>query len=267
MRCLLALAAVAACTKAPSPCARQVEDLREWLVALSLDGPPAPVQHGLHLVSLPDPQRAPPPQAPRLVMHPEELAFEGRLIASGRWTARAPLAAELEGAARDELVVIADASIPWSEIAAVAATAEGAGVRRLVFVFRFVGHADAPPGSSPDGVTIGSAILEQSQLLDRVLGRCPSARALRRDDVRAFTDQLALAIAACKCAVELPAVRRLVWTAWERDNPETLQTSRTVAIASTGAQIALPAATPWDRAALRVITGARAGAVHLTSDR
>jgi len=55
VRCLLALAAAAACTKAPSPCARQVEELREWLVALSLDGPPAPVQHGLHLVSLADP--------------------------------------------------------------------------------------------------------------------------------------------------------------------------------------------------------------------
>jgi hypothetical protein len=268
VRRLLALAACTACTKEPSPCARQVEMLRGWLGDVALDGPPAPVQHGIHLVALPDSQRTAPPRAAHLVMHPDELAFEGRLIANGRWTDPAPLAAELKAAARDELVVIADASIPWSEIATVAATAERAGVHRLVFVFRFAVHADPPPGSSAGGDgALGSAVLEQTQLLDHVLGRCPAARALSRDDVRAFTDQLAPAIAACNCAVELPAVKRLVWTAWGRDNPETVQTTRTVAIASNGTPISLPAATPWDGAVLRVITVARAGAVHLTSDR
>jgi hypothetical protein len=277
-------APVAVADAADLACTEKVAMLADWMRRLVGEGHLMDSSN-VNLVRLAEPP-SPIPNNMAVVVKPDQISVDGKLVASPSTTKGIDLAKsymEAIATVRDAtgVVVLVEGTTPWSSVVAIANAVPKTTRAQVSFVFESSAPSavETPPVSSidadlaeirrrvrsdnPDGTT--AMPLDPSA---RVFKDCPGGleilpkvadvSPIERDAT--LVDLLLAALAACDCRVEMPAVQRLMWAWWGRENGAQL-VGVTIAMASTakdGTVVKAAPTTPWSEAHKAVVDAAKA---------
>jgi biopolymer transport protein ExbD len=256
-------------------CTKDSGDLKTWLSTLAAEGR-ADFGSILTLAAVP----APPvkfdvPQTAHIVEIAADISVDSRFVSSSTpvhldqvrdafsllTRTRNPADSTSitpHGALTDQrpgqYIVVVDQKAQWSAVAAVVDAIRDTGGRRVDFVFRASRSALAMPGSSLVAP-------------ERVFAHCPdilawlptlsTETAAAKD--RRVASELPGLVADCKCNVELPAVRRLMWAWWNRDHVNAPLLLATLTIDPTGTVITGSEHAEWSEMAPKVFEAIQRG--------
>ena len=251
----------------PTACVAEAGKLAEWLKLLASEG--------YQTVSLSSETKlavlagAPPSQVPEAAgihVTRSSVVFRGEAVsplpprlALGALTTK--LRGIMASAPATPVLLAIDESTPWSVVAAVVQAAERGGVASLALLLQPGTSKVTPPEPEP-GPEPGPG---ENRRKPYLFTRCDAAGALmdrlghEDDKTRMLVDELPRAIEACACRVELPALRRWLWSLWQRDQPEMPMTTVALAIAAGGVPLTMAPSTPWSVAHVAVVAAARDG--------
>jgi hypothetical protein len=222
--------------------------------------------------------------APIVTLQSKFLEYQGRMIGAVPITdhGKALHDAFAAGPQPAEVLLVVDASVPWSSVAA-AATATGATHVTFVLAAGAPGKTSPPPPSSidkeldemakpPDSTQKAPKLIDPRDpnfhsIPDRIFKDCSTIKglfdAIGKADTASGKDELIVkgfpkAIAACNCKVEIPAVQRLLWSWFRRDSSPAVAGIK-VELAANGTPVTAKPTAPWSEASNSVIAAAKAG--------
>lgn len=220
------------------------------------------------LVDRPDLSPGAPSDVPVLELGVADTRFEGQAL--GPAALRERLAAvygkrderhALEPDRPDPSLVglYIDGRVDWSRVVEAWQAAHDAGMRAPVFVF--AATPPTPPPRAPiddelDAIPDGQRASGYAELLTREIATCPAlvrvfdqlATEPGDDKPRQVIDAVGPALVACRCAVDIPGLRAVLWRVLIAPRPVT---SLAFDPAAPAATLALPAGTPWSVASAR----------------
>lgn len=251
-------------TAAAATCTTEADALAASLRTAGLHGG-AWASFDLALVPRPELTAEAPSDTPQLELGVDGTSFDGVVLGPSELRDRLAAAYRrqeerraLEPDRPDPAVITLqiDGRVPWSRVVEAWRAAHDAGMRAPVFVF--AAPAPTPPPRAPiddelDALPDGRRAAGYGELLARELAPCPAlvrafdqlATYLGDDRPRRQVDALARALVACRCAVDLPALRAVLWRVLVNPRPVT---SLRFDAAAPATPLALPASMPWAEA-------------------
>lgn len=273
-----------ACQGSPKPgkldsekCAQEVLRLRGWLndMTREIDESPVPVRPSVFLMAanIENPDR-PTSSGPLVEISKNRTWVENRVARPDRLNDLLVKTAEQAGnlgrggaeKTLPRLLVAVDRDAPWSRLVAVHDAAARAGFTQLSLLFTPYGRTTT---ARPDPSKI-DAELDQIQKMTDPVQKIPRLAKLTRrvccgcpqlDKVfktlsvtspevkaRVITRYLPDAVAACACALDLPALKAILWTMLERPSMIAEQFEIGAQPSEKHKAIKLPPDTPWHEA-------------------
>ena len=276
---LLAALALCGCKRGGEDCPARAEELGRFLTSMDHDMSLVRLDEGLALVTRRDLAPLEPVLAPVVEVSPAGIALQGERVADpaelgvrlaearARAEEHADMLPEGERDTLGRLHLALDGRTTWDTAVAVTGAAHGAGYTEVTFVFARPPATPPPPRTAVDD-ELDRALqkdpaeraTEAARIAERIVKGCApierlfgSVAATEGDKAGALLAGIGPALVECDCAVDLPALRSVMWRIAGNPRP---MTGLTLALSPEAAPIALPAATPWQEAGPRLTAAA-----------
>jgi len=278
MRWIWVLALVAACGKSKAACKADVADLMVFLRTMDHSRSWS-VPGDVHLVERPDLKPTDGVEGPVIYIRANGVDVQGKHVAVDELPhvledlANKMLQDITDGKVLRHFVwdhrvyVMIDRDAPWSTVTAVARAAEATGYSKWIAMFSKPSPVAAPARSSVSdqldkvlGDNTGSTATELARLTSEVAKSCkPLVKAFGAVGSEAYDnkstaliEETGPALIECNCDLDMPALRSLYYAIVGNPHPLTVAV---ITLDKTATPIALPPATPWHDAAMKLATG------------
>ena len=277
---LLAALALLGCKRGGEDCPARAEELGRFLTSMDHDMSLVALDEGLEPVRRDDLAPLEPALSPVVQVRPDAITFQGDRVADaaelGVRLAEARAGAEevaemtpeRERGALRRLHLVLDRRTTWDTAVQVTDAAREAGYTEVIFVFARPPATPPPPRSAVDdeldralqkdsserateAARIAERIVKGCAAIERLFGSVASTPG--EDKAARLLAGVGPALVECDCAVDIPALRSVLWRI--AGNPRPLS-AVTVELAPDAPPITLPAATTWEKAAARLQRGA-----------
>jgi hypothetical protein len=258
-------------------CAREVLRLRGWLTEMTqeIDESPVPVRPSIFLMvaNIEKPDR-PTSSGPLVEIAEKRTWVENQVARPGKLEGLLlETAKQAENLGRGDkekalprLLVAVDRDAPWSRLVAVHDAAARAGFTQLSLLFTPYGReATARPGASRIDAELDAIrgmtdpvkkVPRLAKLTRSVCAGCPQMDKVFKTlsvtnpeaKARVITRYLPDAVAGCACAVDLPALKAILWTMLDRPSMIAEQFEIAAEPSEKQKAIKLPLDTPWHQA-------------------
>ncbi len=267
MRWLMIASVVAACGKSADECRVEAETLSKLLMETPHEMGAFYPQRDVTLVKRADPTVTAELDGPVVVANADTTTFEGTLSSGDDLRDRLEMARArkaVKGSGR--IYFQLDRLTPWSKVVQLVDTAKLAGFKTVGFAFE-TGEKLTPPPRTPvdaklDELMSGSGANKAVELVNLIVPVVESCPALQKEFGKVGVEStgskadsmikgLALALIECKCNVDMPALRSVMWRLLAVDPAVKV----VLVDATTGDKLALPGATTWEDASKKLVRG------------
>ena len=277
---VLALAALAACGKSKSECKAESDDLMTFLramdrsVVLDLGDAKLATRTGLPRTDLSY-------AAPLVIVTPKGLVLHDAPVAPDQLAtvltaARTQLEADIAAGHFShahppdpaQVYFAIDADVPWSQVVSLTDSASTAGLTHVGFVVGHPSPVPPPPRTPTDDeidtfihdrphaatklAEIASRIVEPCGAMKKVFGAVSSDEG--GDKGAEIIEGTGPALIECKCSLDVPALRTVLWRV--AGNPHPIE-ALSVELVRDAPPLAQPGATPWAAAQAQLVPGAQ----------